>query len=152
MEQYIHLGTMQNIFFFLHKVYDAERFREATTREIMHCMINERMIVSPDKAVVVFEINFGASAIRAVVIQHNDARLKKVISKEELAKFYVRLILAERNGPSLMFRYHYDVGGFRTYETEALSMVSVENPESLAPPRIVDVEYVTTIKHLDNTN
>lgn len=112
MEQYIYYGCQQSIYFFIHTI-TSDEFNHDISGQIYNCMINETMITSPDKTVIIYDI--GKDKTDVVVTQHE--KIRKNFSIPNLEDQFIRLVNStKKDEDKLIFSYEYDAGVFFTYE------------------------------------
>jgi hypothetical protein len=116
-ELYIYLGAQNNTFFFLHTIYNTEKFKQEMSYQIYNTLIHEKYIQSPNQNVIVFDVNKTDGTCTAVCMQHYEAEKKLLFRKENLERFFPALIKAKKK--DLFFvKYDYNINGYLTYEIE----------------------------------
>ena len=121
-ENYIYLGLQENTFFFLHKIHNKDKFNSlgySLDGQIMNCLINETMIATPDKRVIVYSIDTETNDINVTAMFHTDGTGCTYDKKDlynQLMKCMNALYSKPENEDTLIFTYDYTIGGFQTFE------------------------------------
>jgi hypothetical protein len=147
MEQYIFFGDQDDTLFFLHTIYDYALFKDqrfgGISNQLYNCLIHDKFIISPNKNVIIYEINLNKKIINVISIQHEKGIFVE-FDKENLENQLIRLVNLERNHEIYVVLFNYKIGGFQTYIITDLYLPSpnITNFNN----NLTDIEYVITTK------
>jgi len=150
-ENYIYLGFQQDTYFFLHVISNINEFNKISyclDNQIMSCMINNKMIISTDKKIIVYSTD--GNVIYANCIHHNRDK-KEIYDKNNLAiqlKRCIKTFLSRGdNRKTLIFSYCYSGKVFETYFID-LDVSSLLLPLDNSALAISDINYYTNYKSI----
>ncbi len=146
MEQYIYLGQQQGAFFFIHTIFDSDKFDKSTSYQIFNCMINETMITTNDKIVIIYEINPKTDTMDVIIIQHYTNENIAQFDKPNLEQQFIKLMNIERNHKILIFLYDNDNNVFYTLEKHVHVPRNLFGEDEV---KIRNIDYMLTNKPLD---
>lgn len=146
-EVYIYLGLQQNTFFFLHKISEKDKLASLSydlNGQIMNCLINETMMRTADKRVIVYSIDTDTKKIYVTAMSHIDGKLM-TYNKDDLYAQLIRCVEAYASKPTgektLVFSYEYTVGGFHTHE------IPLEMPKELKMENLSDCSEIDSVTY-----
>lgn len=142
-ELYLYMGKQQNVTFFLHTVFDKDKFKPEISHQIYNCMIHDKFFTSADQSVIIFDLNPFTNKNDVICIQHTNNNNILNFEKDNLQEQLQRLLKVDRYHEMLVISYNYDIGGYEFYTID-----SKINGTNLTIPDIHldSIDYILTTK------
>lgn len=154
VEIYIRLGEINNIILFVHIIEEYDLFTSSISHHIYNSLINYKFITSPDKNVIIFDIDKFKSTANLVSIQHINNKNLVNYDKGDMEYQLVRFINEPRSDNELYFiSYDYDIGGYNGGLADSNKNKDIINMlrlmVNIKKPTIDDMEYIITVKKIE---